>query len=176
MAANLNKVMLMGNLTADPEMRYASGGPREGGGGGVCRLRLAVNRKWRNQAGEQQEETLFVDVVVFGRQAENCTEYLRKGRPVFVEGHLKLDEWQDRETGKNRSKLEVVADNVQFLGSREGGGAPASGGGGHRRDEAAPRQAREESPAAAPSSPAPAAGLAANGPGGDEINFDDIPF
>ena len=178
--ANLNKVLLMGNLTADPEMRYASGGPREGGGGGVCRLRLAVNRTWKNQAGEKQEEVLFVDVKTFGRTAENCAEYLRKGRPVFVEGHLKLDEWQDRESGQKRSKIEVVAENVQFLGSRDGGGGGGGGGGprddSHRgvREDAAPQSGGPSGPpAAGPSGPR---GGAKPADSGDEINFDDIPF
>src|SRR6185295_19769801 len=123
--ANFNKVLLMGNLTRDPEIRYPSGGGpgsggggREGGGSGaICKFGLAVNRQWRNQAGEKQEETCCVDIVVFGRQAETCNEYLRKGRAAFIEGRLHFDSWDDRETGKKRNKLEVVAENVQFLGS-----------------------------------------------------------
>jgi single-strand DNA-binding protein len=171
--ANLNKVLLMGNLTHDPEMRYASGGPREGGGGGVCKLRLAVNRKWRNQAGEQQDETLYVDVAVFGRTGENCQEYLKKGRPVFVEGRLKLHEWQDRESGQKRSKIEVVAENVQFLGSRDGFGGGGGGGGGQPRDEA-PRAPRDEMPSEGGGPPS--RGPARPEPRQDEVNFDDIPF
>lgn len=172
--ANFNKVLLMGNLTRDPEIRYSSGGGggaaaggREGGSA-ICKFGLAVNRTWRNQAGEKQEETCFVDITVFGRTAENCNEYLRKGRPVFVEGRLEFSQWEDRESGQKRSKLAVVAENVQFLGSRDGGPA-----GGPRREESAPR-ARDEAHAAAPSNGAPAA---PRGPKpGEEVNFDDIPF
>jgi single-strand DNA-binding protein len=175
--ANFNKVLLMGNLTRDPELRYSQGGGGGGGGAGggreggsaICKFGLAVNRQWRNQAGEKQEETCFVDIVVFGRQAETCNEYLRKGRAAFIEGRLKLDQWEDRESGQKRSKLEVVAENVQFLGSRDGGGAPSSGG--PRREEPAARSGgRDDAPAAAPSTGTRAA------KGGDEINFDDIPF
>src|SRR5262245_9076431 len=176
--ASLNKVLLMGNLTADPEMRYAAGGGGGGaggrgeGGGGVCKLRLAVNRKWRNQAGEMQDEVLYVDVAAFGRTAENCAEYLRKGRPVFVEGRLKLNEWQDRESGQKRSKIEVVAESVQFLGSRDGQGGGPGGGGGGPREESPARGGRDELPSAAG---APrAAGRPADA--ADEVHFDDIPF
>jgi single-strand DNA-binding protein len=172
--ANFNKVLLMGNLTRDPEIRYPSGGGsgggggRDGGGGGaVCKFGLAVNRVWRNQAGEKQEETCFVDIVVFGRTAENCNEYLRKGRPAFVEGRLHYDSWEDRETGKKRNKLEVVAENVQFLGSRDGGGGGAPSGGGPRREESASRGGA--------SGAAPAENRGTK-PAGDEVNFDDIPF
>jgi single-strand DNA-binding protein len=173
--ANFNKVLLMGNLTRDPELRYLSGGGSGGGGGGgreggnaICKFGLAVNRQWRNQAGEKQEETCFVDIVVFGRQAETCNEFLRKGRGAFIEGRLKLDQWEDRESGQKRSKLEVVAENVQFLGSRDGGGGAPSGGG--RREESSSRGGRDEPSASSP----PAGARAAKG--GDEINFDDIPF
>jgi single-strand DNA-binding protein len=175
--ANFNKVLLMGNLTRDPEIRYPSGGGGGGGAGGgregggaICKFGLAVNRQWRNQAGEKQEETCFVDIVVFGRQAENCNEYLKKGRAAFVEGRLHYDSWEDRETGKKRNRLEVVAENVQFLGSRDGAGGGSSSYGGPRREESAPRGGRDEAPSAAP------AENRGGKPGGDEVNFDDIPF
>jgi len=173
--ANFNKVLLMGNLTRDPEIRYPAGGAGGGGGGrdgggAICKFGLAVNRQWRNQAGEKQEETCFVDIVVFGRQAENCNEYLRKGRPAFVEGRLHYDSWDDRETGKKRNKLEVVAENVQFLGSRDGGGGGPTSTGGPRREESAPRGGRDEAPSAPPSD------ARGGKPAGDEVNFDDIPF
>jgi single-strand DNA-binding protein len=163
--ANFNKVLLMGNLTRDPELRYAGGGrdsSREGGGA-VCKFGLAVNRQWRNQAGEKQEETCFVDIVVFGRQAENCNEYLRKGRPVFVEGRLNYNQWEDKESGQKRSKLEVVGESVQFLGSRDGAGGPGGGQGGNR--------SRDEVPAGAANAPAPRSKPADAG-----VGFDDIPF
>ena len=176
--ANFNKVLLMGNLTRDPEVRYPSGAGREGGGreGGsaICKFGLAVNRQWRNQAGEKQEETCFVDIVAFGRTAEVCGEFLSKGRPVFIDGRLHYDSWDDKESGKKRSKLEVVAENVQFLGSRDGAGAGGGSqqGGGRREDQGARAPGRD---APAPSaSPAPSRG--GKSPDGGEINFDDIPF
>lgn len=106
--ANVNKVFLMGNLTRDPELRYtASGAP-------VTNLGLAVNRKFK-QGEEMKEETCFVDITVWGRQGETCSEYLSKGKPVFIEGRLNYRTWET-EDGQKRNKLEVVATNVQFLG------------------------------------------------------------
>src|SRR5688500_1612466 len=134
--ANFNKVLLMGNLTRDPELRYAGGGGGGGGGEGgertggsaICKFGLAVNRQWRDQQGNSKEEVCFVDITVFGRQGETCKEYLRKGRAAFIEGRLQFDTWDDRESGQKRSKLYVVAERVQFLGGREGGGAGGGGG------------------------------------------------
>jgi len=114
---NLNRVMLMGNLTRDPELRYTPNNTA------VTGIGLAVNRRWRNQEGESQEETTFVDCEAWGRNAENINKYMRKGRPLYVEGHLQLDQWKDRD-GNNRSKLKVVVENFQFLDSRGGGGPP----------------------------------------------------
>ena len=108
--ATLNKVFLLGNLTADPEVRYTPKGTA------VTDLRLAVNRI-RMEDGKKQEETLFTDVTVWGRQAENAGQYLSKGRPVLIEGRLQLDQWEDKTSGQKRSRLRVVADNVQFLSS-----------------------------------------------------------
>ena len=107
--ANLNRVFLMGNLTRDPELKYTQSGLA------VCDFGLAVNRKWKTPQGEEREEVLFVDITVFGKQAESTSEYLKKGRGVFVEGRLKLDQWTSQE-GQKRSKHSVVADRVQFLG------------------------------------------------------------
>ena len=142
--ANLNKVMLMGNLTRDPELRYTPSGTA------VASFGLAVNRKWRSKDGQDREETLFVDVTAFARQAEVMSEYLSKGRPVFIEGRLKLDKWQDKETGANRSKHTVVVDNFQFIGSKSdgqgsGGGGQSSGGGyqGGSRGQA-PQNAQDD--------------------------------
>jgi len=118
--ANLNKVLLMGNLTRDPEVRYTPKGTA------VAELGIAVNRIYSGENGEKREEVTFVDVTVWGRTAENVGEYLKKGRPVFIEGRLQLDSWEDKQSGQKRNKLKVVADNVQFLGSPRGG----SGGGG----------------------------------------------
>jgi single-strand DNA-binding protein len=117
---NLNKVMLIGNLTRDPEIKYTPKGTA------VAQIGLAVNRVWSNDAGEKQEETTFVDVELWGRQAEIAGEYLRKGRPVFIEGRLKLDSWDDKQTGAKRSKMKVVGEQLQLLGSREGGSAGGS--------------------------------------------------
>jgi single-strand DNA-binding protein len=119
---NLNKVMLMGNLTRDPELRYLPSNMA------VVGLGLAVNRRWRNQQGEQQEETTFIDCEAFGKQAEVINQYLKKGRPVYLEGRLKLDQWQDRD-GNNRSKLKVIVESFQFIDNRGEGGGNGGGGG-----------------------------------------------
>lgn len=108
--ASYNRVLLMGNLTRNPEIRYTPSGTP------VADLGLAINENFKNKAGETVEQTCFVDVVVWGRQAETSAEYLQKGSPVFVEGRLQLDQWENQQ-GEKRSKLRVRADRVQFLGS-----------------------------------------------------------
>ena len=122
--ASFNKVMLLGNLTRDPEVKYT---PK---GSAVADIGLAVNRTYTTDGGEKREETTFVDVTMWGRQAEIAGEYLKKGRPLFVEGRLQLDTWDDKQTGQKRSKLRVVCENFQMLGSRDGGGEGGGGGGG----------------------------------------------
>ncbi len=112
--ASFNKVILMGNLTRDPELRYTSKGMA------IAKFGLAVNRVWRSEAGEQKEETTFVDVDAFGRQAETIGQYLKKGRPVLVEGRLRLDTWDDKQSGQKRSRLGVVLESFQFLGPGPG--------------------------------------------------------
>ena len=155
--ASFNKVILVGNLTRDPELRYTPKGTA------IAKIGVAVNRVWTNEAGEKKEEVTFVDVDVFGRTAENVGQYMRKGRPILIEGRLRLDQWDDKQTGQKKSKLGVVAETVQFLGSPgEGGGG--SGGG---------------APAARPARPAPAAPSAppsepTEGDGPPES--DDVPF
>ena len=114
--ASFNKVILMGNLTRDPELRYTPKGTA------IAKVGLAVNRVWTNEAGEKKEDVTFIDVDIFGRTAENVGQYMRKGRPILVEGRLKLDQWDDKQTGQKRSKLGVVAETVQFLGSPTGAG------------------------------------------------------
>ena len=142
--ASFNKVILVGNLTRDPELRYTPKGTA------IAKIGLAVNRTWRNEAGETKEEVTFVDVDVFGRTAENVGQYMRKGRPLLVEGRLRLDTWDDKQTGQKRSRLGVVAETVQFLGSPAGGGGEGGGGGG----SSAPSAPRAPRPAAsAPSAP-----------------------
>jgi single-strand DNA-binding protein len=122
--ASFNKVILVGNLTRDPELRYTPKGTA------VAKIGLAVNRVWTSESGEKKEEVTFVDVDVFGRTAENVGQYMRKGRPILIEGRLRLDQWDDKQTGQKKSKLGVVAETVQFLGSPGGaggeGGAPAA--------------------------------------------------
>jgi single-strand DNA-binding protein len=119
--ASFNKVILVGNLTRDPELRYTPKGTA------IAKIGVAVNRVWTNEAGEKKEEVTFVDVDVFGRTAENVGQYMRKGRPILIEGRLKLDQWDDKQTGQKKSKLSVVAETVQFLGSPAGeGGAPSA--------------------------------------------------
>lgn len=109
--ASFNKVILVGNLTRDPELRYTPKGMA------VAKIGLAVNRVWTSESGEKKEEVTFVDVDVFGRTAENVAQYMRKGSPMLVEGRLRLDQWDDKQTGQKRSKLGVVGEVVQFLGS-----------------------------------------------------------
>jgi single-strand DNA-binding protein len=116
--ASFNEVLLMGNLTRDPELKFTTNGT------GLCKFGLAVNRKYK--AGDEwKEDVCFVDITVWGKQGENCAEYLSKGRPVFLQGRLQLNQWET-DDGQKRSKLEVVANTVQFLGERQGqGSAPA---------------------------------------------------
>lgn len=154
--ANFNKVILAGNLTRDPELRYT---PK---GSAVVEIGMAINRKWKSETGEAKEEVTFVDVSAFGRTAEVIAQYLKKGRPIMIEGRLKYDQWDDKQTGAKRSKLRVVAESFEFLdsGARAEGGAPAA--------PAAPRPARPAAPAA-PSAPADH-----DGPPPEES--DDVPF
>lgn len=135
--ANYNKVMLMGRLTRDPELRYTKGGKA------VAEFSLAVNSTFKTREGEKREEATFIDITVWEKQAETCAEYLSKGRPVFVEGRLELDKWESKE-GEKRSKLKVVATNVQFLGS-PGGGKGAAGGGAPKAEGSAEAPAGEPS-------------------------------
>jgi single-strand DNA-binding protein len=138
--ASFNKVILVGNLTRDPELRYTPKGMA------IAKIGLAVNRNWTSEGGEKKEEVTFVDVDIFGRTAENVAQYMKKGRPILIEGRLRLDQWDDKQTGQKRSRLGVVAETVQFLGSGGGGAA----GGGDGGDSPAPRRS-------APSAPAPSA-------------------
>ena len=136
--ANLNKVMLIGNLTRDPEVRYTPKGTA------VTDIGLAVNRTYSVE-GDRREETTFVDITLWGRQAEIAGQYMKKGRPIYVEGRLQMDTWQDKQTGQNRTRLKVVGDNFQFLGGRDDGGG---GGGGQQGGYSAPpAQANQQQPA-----------------------------
>ena len=119
----------MGNLTRDPELRYTPKGTA------VAKLGLAVNRSWRNAEGQQQDETTFVDVDAFGKQAETLGQYMQKGRPILIEGRLKLDQWEDKNTGQNRSKLGVILEKFSFVG-----------GGGQNNGNTPPSQATSPPP------------------------------
>lgn len=122
--ASLNKVLLMGNLTRDPELRYTPQGTA------VANLRLAVNRKYKGRDEQMKEEVCFVSVVVWSKMAESCGQFLHKGSPVFVEGRLQSRSWEDQATGKTRSVIEVNAERVQFLG-QGGRGGPEQADAGH---------------------------------------------
>jgi single-strand DNA-binding protein len=125
MAANINRVVLVGNLTRDPELRHT------GGGTPVCSLRIAVNSRRRDESGQWVDKPNYFSISVFGNQAESCAQYLSKGRPVAIDGRLDWREWQAQD-GAKRESVEVIADRVQFLGSREGGGDFGGGGGGNQ--------------------------------------------
>ena len=109
--ASLNRVLLIGNLTRDIELRYT---PK---GSAVADMSIAVNRKWKDESGAAHEEVTFVEIALWGKTAENCAKYLKKGSPAFVEGRLEMQSWEDKQTGQKRSKMRVVASDVQFLGS-----------------------------------------------------------
>ena len=145
--ANLNRVLLIGNLTRDPELRVT---PK---GNSICQFGMAVNRKFKDAAGQQREETTYVDIEAWGRQSEVIAKYCEKGRPLFVEGRLKFDSWEDKNTGAKRSKLTVVLENFQFIG----------GGDGQERSDRSERSSPP--PRSAPSNP----------PADDNLD-EDVPF
>ena len=151
--ASFNKVILLGNLTRDPEVRYT---PK---GSAVCDLGIAVNRVYTTEGGERREEVTFVDVVLWARLAEIAGEYLRKGRPIFIEGRLQMDSWDDKQTGQKRTKLRVVGESMQLLGSRPGGAA------GESADEDRPGTSAGSKTAGPPKSAKPT-----------ERDDDEIPF
>lgn len=142
--ASFNKVILVGNLTRDPQVRYTPGGTA------VAEIGLAVNRQWFDkQSNSRREEVTFVDVTLWGRTAEIAGEYLGKGRQVLIEGRLQTDSWDDKETGQKRSKLRVVCENLTMLGSRSEGGSGGGGGGQYGGQRGGSGQ-RGGQPAAAP--------------------------
>lgn len=154
--ANFNKVILAGNLTRDPELRYTPNGKA------IAKFGLAINRNWTTETGEKKEEVTFVDIDCFGRQAEVISQYMKKGRPMLVEGRLRLDQWDDKQTGQKRSRLGVILESFSFLdsGNRGEGGVPSD----------APRS--RPAPAAASGAAAPVAGADESGPPSE----DDVPF
>jgi len=161
--ANFNKVFLMGNLTRDPELRYTPKGQA------VAKLGLAVNRRYTTESGEAREEVTFVDVDAWGKQAEVISQYCKKGRPLFVEGRLKLDQWDDKTTGQKRSALRIVLEGFQFIGGLQGEGG-AGGGAGGGGGAPAPR------PAPRPSTSRPAESAAPEGVSEAPPEEDDVPF
>jgi single-strand DNA-binding protein len=172
--ASLNRVMLIGNLTRDPEVRYT---PK---GSAVADLAIAVNRNYTAESGEKREEVTYVDIVLWAKLAELAGQYLKKGRPVFIEGRLQMDQWEDKQTGQKRSRLRVVGENMQFLDSRrdsgnnaEGGEESHGGGGG-----GAPSYSKSRPPAGRPQSKPQQQGgdEFGEGPITDGLDDDDIPF
>jgi len=156
--ASFNKVILAGNLTRDPELRYTPKGTA------VCRFGLAVNRNWTSETGEKKEEVTFVDIDAFGRQAEVVAQYMKKGRPFLVEGRLKLDQWEDKNTHQKQTKLKVVLEGFSFIDSSRGGD---NAGGSPTplppRPAAAPAGAPAAASAPADAEPPP--------PGDDDVPF-----
>ena len=155
---NFNKVILVGNLTRDPELRYTPKGMA------IAKLSVAVNRTWKDESGAAKEEVTYVDVDAFGRQAETLGQYMKKGRPILIEGRLRLDTWEDKQTNQKRSKLGVVLEGFQFM---DFGGRPT--------DENAPATQRAAPPAppAPQASPTPPPSAPAADPASDE---DEVPF
>lgn len=154
--ASFNKVILAGNLTRDPELRYTPKGTA------IAQFTLAVNRTWKSETGENKEEVSFIDVDAFGRQAEVIGQYMKKGRPFLVEGRLKQDTWEDKNTHQKQSKIKVVLESFSFIDSNRG-----DGGGG--------------APAAAPRPRPPTPPPAAEGPADADVppgheGEDDVPF
>src|SRR5947207_14321031 len=150
--ANFNKVILAGNLTRDPELRYTPKGMA------IAKFGLAVNRTWKTETGETKEEVTFVDVDAFGRQAETIAQYMKKGSPFLMEGRLRLDQWDDKQTGQKRSRLGVVLEGFQFLGTGN-------------RAEGVPSSAEPPRRPVAPAAPVPSPE-----PDGPPPAEDDVPF
>jgi single-strand DNA-binding protein len=144
---SLNKVLLMGNLTRDPERRVTPKGTP------ICQFALAINRQFKTDGGESRDEVIFVDVEAWGKQGETIAKYRTKGKPLYVEGRLKLDQWEDKNTKEKRSRMKVVLEQFQFLGDGRGAGGAAQSG--------------DEAPAGARSGPKPAS---------TENTDEDVPF
>jgi single-strand DNA-binding protein len=184
--SSFNKVILMGNLTRDPQLKYL---PSQTA---VAEFGLAMNRKFRTQQGEDREEVTFVDCTAFGKTGEVINQYFTKGKPIFIEGRLKYDSWEDKQGGGKRSRITVVVDNFQFVGGRDGGGGGGGGGGGpsyendadqgggggggYQQRRPAPQNNRGPAPQAqrppAARQPAPEPPFSEN----QEFKEDDIPF
>ena len=137
--ASLNKVLLIGNLTRDPELRYLTGG-----NSAVCEFGIAINRRFMQASGQEKDETCFLEIVVWGKQAETCSRFLQKGSTIFIEGRLVYDQWTEKDTQKKRSRVRVTAERVQFLSGRREDGAPMGEmppeDDGYQPQQRAPRQ------------------------------------
>jgi single-strand DNA-binding protein len=160
--ANLNKVMLIGNLTRDPELRVTPKGTA------ICTFSLAVNRKFKDESGGEREEVTYVDIEAWGKSGENIAKYCTKGKPLFIEGRLRLDTWEDKNTKEKRSRMKVVCENFQFLGGRAEGVTPA---GSPPAPSAAPAAGNPFANRAPSAPPAPRAA-----PSQPELLDEDIPF
>lgn len=161
--SSYNKVILMGNLTRKPEVRYTQSGQA------ACKVGLAVNRRWKDQSGEWREDATFVDITIWGKRGEAFAKYHDKGRPAFIEGRLQLSTWQDKQSGEKRSKLEVIGESWEFVGGggrggQDGGDEESSGGYG----------GSDGGYAAGGASSAGSGGGGAGG--GDFLDVDDTPF
>ncbi len=153
--ANYNKVIMVGNLTRDPQMSYLPSQTP------VVEIGLAVNRRWRSQDGEQREETCFIDCRAYGKQAETINQYMRKGRPILIEGRLQLDSWEDK-NGQKKSRHRIIVEKFQFMGgAKDGGYTPSANQAGAPRQASTPQSVPNEPPTPDPS----------QDPGGDDIPF-----
>jgi len=187
--SSFNKVILMGNLTRDPQLKYL---PSQTA---VAEFGLAMNRKFRTQQGEDREEVTFIDCAAFGKTGEVINQYFTKGKPIFIEGRLKYDSWDDKQGGGKRSKVTVVVDRFEFIGGRDGGGggggggasydtggveddAGPGGGGGQPQRRPMPNRAPQQAPAAAAQRPPAARQPQPEPPFSEDQQFkeDDIPF
>ena len=163
--SSFNKVILLGNLTRDPETRVTTNGLT------ICKLGMAVSRVFSTREGERKEETTFVDIDAFGKQAEVITKYMRKGKPLMVEGRLKLDQWETND-GQKRNKLKVVLENFQFVGGRDDN---ATGGGSSDYEESSPPRRAAPEPSADRGSDSSSANNSSTS-SSDDVLDDDVPF
>jgi single-strand DNA-binding protein len=161
--ANVNKVILIGNLTRDPELRVTPKGTP------LCSFGLAINRTFKDEAGQSRDETTFVDIDAWGKQGELIAKYCTKGRPLYVEGRLKFDQWEDKTSGQKRSKLKIVLENFQFLGGARPDGSPGGGSPGGPSDEGGDQSGGSHVPPPRPgAAPRPAA---PSGPVDEDVPF-----
>jgi single-strand DNA-binding protein len=150
---SLNKVLLMGNLTRDPELRVTPKGTS------ICQFSLAINRQFKMESGETREEVIYVDVEAWGKQGETIDKYVTKGRPLYVEGRLRLDQWEDKNTKEKRSRMKVVLEQFQFLGEGRGVGGSSGGPSDPGMDQTSPERHSPPSRGGSSAKPPPSEGL-----------------